>query len=265
MSRSGKAIVVKIGGSTFGSHDTTVEDIVHLQKQGKRLVIVHGGANMVTEWLSKQGGVTRFVRGERVTDKAALDMVTAVLGGLVNKEIVAAINNKGGRAVGISGIDGALIQGRIRDKEMGYVGEIARVDAGLLETLLESGFIPVIAPVGLFSVDRADDAPLMLNINGDTAAGEIAVAIGAEKVIFLTDVAGIKDKSGEVISSLSPTEAGALITSGVASGGMIPKIKACLRALSNTSTACIIDGTQPRALRREIEEGGIGTVIEREK
>ena len=256
-----KAIVVKIGGATFGSHDTTIEDIVYLQQQDNSLVVVHGGANVVTEWLSRQGVSTRFVHGERVTDEAALKMVTAVLGGLVNKEIVAAINGLGGQAVGICGIDGALLQSKLRDKEMGYVGAIVKVNTALLEALLQSGFIPVVAPVALHSFDKPDNAPLILNVNGDTVAGEITAAIGAERLIFLTDVAGICDHSGKLIPHLSPDEAEALMASGVASGGMIPKIKACLRALSNTSTTCIINGKQPHALLREIEGHGGGTTI----
>jgi acetylglutamate kinase len=256
-----KVCVVKIGGATLGSHDTTIEDIVHLQKRGKSLVIVHGGAKVVTEWLSKQEVSTKFVRGERVTDGAALEMVTAVLGGLVNKEIVAAINGLGGRAAGITGIDGALIQSKIRDEEMGYVGAIVKVNTALLEALLQSGFVPVVAPLSLHSFDRPDDAPLMLNVNGDTVAGEIAAAIGAEQLIFLTDVAGIRDDSGRLLSRLSPEEAAALIASGIASGGMIPKINACLRALSNISASCIIDGRQPHALLEEIEGRGSGTII----
>lgn len=260
--KSAKAIVVKIGGSTFGSHDTTIEDLIYLQKQGKPLVVVHGGANVVTDWLKRQGTPTKFVNGERVTDEAALEMVTAVLGGLVNKEIVADINSRGGKAVGITGIDGVLMQGKIRDKKMGYVGDIIKVDAALLEALLKSGFIPVIAPLSLHSFDREADMPLMLNINGDTVAGEIAAAIGAERVIFLTDVAGICDRSGALIPKLTPGEAEGLMASGVASGGMIPKIKACLRALSNTTTACIINGKEPHALRMEIEGKSNGTIIQ---
>ena len=253
--------MVKIGGATFGSHDTTLEDIVHLQKQGKPVVVVHGGAKVVSEWLSKRGISTRFIDGERVTDEATLDMVTAVLGGLVNKEIVADINNLGGRAVGISGVDGALIQGRIKSQEMGFMGTVVRVDTALLTALLQAGYIPVVAPVSLHSFDKPDKAPPLLNINGDPVAGEIAAAIGAEKLIFLTDVAGIRDQSGKLIPHLSPDEAEALIASGVASGGMIPKIRACLVALPNASTTCIIDGKQPHALLREIEGGGGGTTI----
>ena len=258
-----EVIVIKIGGATFGSHDTTLEDIVHLQQEGKSLVVVHGGANVVTEWLSRQGIPARFVRGERVTDEAALEMVTAVLGGLVNKEFVATINGLGGKAVGISGIDGALIKSKLRNKEMGYVGDIIKVNTALLETLLQSGFVPVVAPLSLYAVDKPDDAPPMLNLNGDTVAGEIAAAVGAERLIFLTDVAGVCDDSGKLIPQLSSDEAEALMASGVASGGMIPKINACLRALSDTSATCIIDGKQPHALLREVEEGGSGTTIRR--
>ncbi len=253
--------MVKLGGSTLGSHDPIIEDIVKLQRQGKSLVVIHGGGNLVTEWLSRQGTPTRFVRGERVTDQAALEMVTAVLGGLVNKEIVAAINCLGGQAVGISGVDGALVQSKIRDDEMGYVGTVVKINAALLEALLQAGFVPVIAPLSLHSVDKPDEAPGILNINGDPLAGEIAAAIGAEKLIFLTDVAGILDKSGKLLPRLSPDEAQALVVSGVASGGMIPKIKACLGALTNTSTTCIIDGRQPHALLREITSSGSGTII----
>ncbi len=260
-SKLDKIIVVKIGGATLGSHDTTIEDIVYLQQQGRLLVVVHGGANVVTKWLTKQGISTRFVDGDRVNDKSGLDMVTAVLGGLVNKEIVASINSLGGRAVGICGIDGALIQSRIREKKMGYVGEVVKVNLELLEVLLESGFIPVIGPLGLYSFDRPEGAPLSLNINGDTLAGEIAAAAGAEGLIFLTDVAGIFDHSGKLLSRLLPEEAEALMASGVASEGMVVKLKACLRALSNISTARIIDGRQPHALLREIEGASEGTTI----
>ncbi len=253
--------MVKIGGATLGSHDTAIEDIAYLQKQGRSLVIVHGGANLINTWLSKQGISATFVDGERVTDEATLEVVTAVLAGLVNKEIVAAITAAGGQAVGISGADGALIEGRMKDKEQGYMGTVVKVNTAPLMALLQSNFVPVIAPVSLHSFGRPDTAPRLLNINGDNVAGEIAAAIGAEKLIFLTDVAGIFDQSGKLLSHLSPDEAEALTASGVASGGMIPKIKACLRALSGASTACIIDGKQPHTLLREIEEGGCGTTI----
>jgi acetylglutamate kinase len=256
-----KVIVIKIGGATLGSHDTIITDVVKLQKQGESLVIVHGGAKVVTEWLRRQGTPTRFVHGERVTDPATLEMVTAVLGGLVNKEIVASINSLGGWAVGITGIDGTLLQGKVRDKKMGYVARIVAVNTTLLEALLSAGFIPVVAPLSMHSGDKPDGAPLMLNVNGDTVAGEIAAATKAKRLIFLTDVVGIKDQSGKLITELSPNEAQALIASGTVSGGMIPKIRACLRALSHSAVARIIDGRKPQALLREVEGDGVGTTI----
>jgi acetylglutamate kinase len=256
-----KVAVVKIGGSTLGNHDTTIEDLAELQRQGKSVVVVHGGGKLITEWLARQGISSRFIQGERVTDRATLEVVVSVLAGLVNKEIVAAINDRGGRAAGISGVDGALIAGRIEDEEKGYVGKITKVNTALLEALLEAAFIPVVAPVGLNSADRPANAPVTLNFNADFVAGEIAAAIGAERLIFLTDVAGICDQSGTLLPWLSPAEAETLLGSGVASGGMIPKIKACLRALSNASATCIIDGRQSHVLLREVEEGSGGTTI----
>ena len=256
-----KVIVVKIGGATLGSHDTTVEDIVSLQQQGRLLVIFHGGGKLLTEWLAKQGVSTRFVHGERVTDKPTLEVATAVLAGLANKEITAAINSLGGQAVGISGVDGAIIQGKLKDSALGYVGMVAKVNTAPLETLLKAGYVPVISPMSLYSFDRPDDAPQILNVNGDLVAGEIAAAIGAERLIFLTDVAGVCDQSGKLLPRLSYSEAEALMASGIASGGMIPKINACLRALATTSTARVIDGRQPHALLKELEDSGKGTTI----
>jgi acetylglutamate kinase len=258
-----KVIVIKIGGATLGSHDTTIEDIVSLQQRGKSLVVVHGGGKMITSWLEKRGISTRFINGERVTDEATLEVVVSVLVGVVNKEIVADINALGGMAIGISGVDGAFIQGRIKDKELGYVGMVAKVTPAPLEALLKSGYIPVVAPVGLHA-DKLEKAPKVLNINADIVAGEVAAAIGAEKLIFLTDVVGVCDQLGNLLSRLSPDEAEALVASGTASGGMIPKIKACLRALSDASTACIIvDGRQSHALLDYIYGKGGGTIIEK--
>jgi acetylglutamate kinase len=256
------AVVVKIGGATLGSHDPIVEDVIELQRRGKPLIIVHGGGKMVTQWLARQGITTRFVRGERVTDGPALEVVTAVLGGLVNKQIVAAINCLGGRAVGVSGVDGGLVQSRIRDKEMGYVGTAVRVDTELLGALLQAGFVPVVSPLSLHAFDRPEDAPGILNMNGDPLAGEIAAAIGAERLIFLTDVAGITGGDGRVLTRLSPDDAEALVASGVASGGMIPKINACIMAISSGAMACIVDGREPHALLKAMEGEKLGTTIE---
>lgn len=256
-----KPIVVKIGGATFGKRDPILEDIVALQKKGKSLVVIHGGGSMVTEWLKKQGAETKFVRGERITDKTALDIVAAVLGGLANKQIVATINHLGGKAVGISGVDGAMIQARIANPELGYVAETVKVDPAVINTLLQAGFIPVIAPVVDYTVDRPADAPLFLNINGDPLAGEIAAALGADKLIFLTDVTGVLDKNGKLLEIITIPEAKELIDSGTASGGMIPKLNACLTAAAHKTTTCIVDGRQPHALISAIESDHAGTII----
>jgi len=199
-----KVIVIKLGGSIFHNKDTTVADIVKLQKQGRQLVIVHGGANIVNGWLKRLKIPTRIIHGERVTDAATLEVVAAVLGGLVNKEIVAAIISGGGQAVGISGADGGLLQAKMRNEEMGYMGNVVRVNPAPLVALLAAGIIPVVSPVSLHAVDRPKGAPRLLNINGDPAAGEIAAAIGAERLIFLTDVAGINDGSGRLLAELTP-------------------------------------------------------------
>jgi len=261
VSKLDKIIVVKLGGATLGSHDTAIEDMVALQQQGKSLVVVHGGGRLITEWLEKQRIPSRFVRGQRVTNGATLEVVTSVLAGLVNKEITASINNLGGKAMGISGVDGALIKARVKDKELGYVGTVAEVNLAPLEAILKLGYIPVVAPIGLYSFDKPDKAPPVLNINADAVAGEIAAAAGAERLIFLTDVAGIRDQSGGLINQLSPDKAKALMDSGVISGGMIPKVEAGLRALSAAATTSIVDGRQPHALLKEIEDHRGGTTI----
>lgn len=257
-----KVIVVKVGGATLGSHDTAIEDLVELQKSSINLVVVHGGGKLITAWLEKQGIQSRFISGERYTDQTTLEVATAVLSGLVNKDIVASINRLGGRAVGISGVDGSLIEGKIVEEEKGYVGAVTRVNTTILETLVQAGFIPVIAPIGMNSGHSTDDVPQTLNYNSDIVAGEIAAAIKAERIIFLTDVTGISDSSGNLLSKLTPDEAESLIVTGAASGGMIPKIKACLIALKETSTTSIIDGRQSHALLNEIRGKNTGTTIQ---
>ena len=256
-----EVIVVKIGGSTLGQHDTTLEDIVGLQKQGRPVVIIHGGGKIITEWLTKLGTATQFVQGERVTDKAGLDVTAAVLSGLVNKDLAAAIQNLGGRAAGISGADGALLQGRIKRPELGYVGDIVKVNTALIEALLQNGFAPVISPVSLNPFDKPAGSPALLNVNADIAAGEIAAAMGAHKLVFLTDIAGVCDKAGQVIGRLNIKEAEAMIASGTASGGMIPKIRAGIRALECAGEVRIIDGRLPHALLKEINGSEGGTTI----
>ncbi|MDO8567624.1 MAG: acetylglutamate kinase, partial [Dehalococcoidales bacterium] len=166
-----KVIVVKMGGVVLNSSDTTVQDIVELQRRGRPLVVVHGGGNMVTEWLKRQGVATKFVRGERVTDKETLAVAVSVLAGLANKQFVAVINSSGGRAIGISGVDGGLIQARVKNEEMGYVGSIVKVNPESLNVIINAGFIPIVSPIGL-NIEPKDE--LLLNINGDPVAGEIA-------------------------------------------------------------------------------------------
>lgn len=258
-------IVVKIGGSTLGQHDTTLEDLIELQKRSQYLIVVHGGGKIISEWLARLGASTDFVRGERVTDKAGLEIATAVLSGIVDKELVAAINNLGGKAVGISGADGSLLQCRKKDNKLGYVGTVEKVNTELLEILLKAGYMPVISSISLNATEKPGNGPLLLNVNADIAAGEIAAAAGADKLIFLTDTPGICDKSGKVIAELDIDEAENLIGSGVATSGMIPKIRSGIRALDSVLAARIIDGRRPHALFEEIENGDGGTTIHKKK
>jgi acetylglutamate kinase len=257
-----KTVVVKIGGSTLGSHDTTIEDLVTLQQRGLSLVVVHGGGKISTEWLARLDIPTAFVRGLRVTNAQTLEVVIAALAGLVNKQLVAEIQARGGKAIGISGVDGGVLEAKpLSGGELGYVGEIAKVNLAPLLAILDSHHIPVVAPLSLEWPAISKEASFILNVNADTAAGEIAAALQADRLVFLTDVAGIMDSSGKVISELSQAEAIELIDSGVASGGMVPKIQACLSALSAVNTARIIDGSTSHALLREIEGDTEGTAI----
>ncbi len=261
MIRITKPLVIKIGGSTLGHTDTTVEDLVTLQRKGIPIVVIHGGAQTVTDWLSRLGIPTRFIQGLRVTDLETLKVVTAVLAGLVNKELVSALWKLGGKAVGLSGVDGGLIMAKNRTRELGYTGEELRVNVALLEILLDAGYMPIIAPVSLGLLQDTDTNTNLLNVNADTAAGEIAAALRAEKLIFMTDVPGLYDGSKNLIRRISPESAKELSTSGIASGGMVAKIEACLIALTKISVTRIIDGRVPHALLSEIEGTGDGTTI----
>lgn len=258
-----KPIVVKIGGSTLGAHDTTLEDLVTLQKRNVSVVVVHGGAKAISDWLSRMGIVSSFVNGLRVTDEKSLEVVTAVLAGLVNKELVAAIESLGGKAIGMSGVDGSLVQAQIRTPELGYVGEVVKVNAALLKAIMEVGYIPVIAPVSLSSPEESEKGIKLLNVNGDTIAGEIAAALNAEKLIFLTDVPGLCDREGKLIPYLTVAEADTLATSGVTSGGMVVKMEACLKALAKVPVIRIINGKVPHILLSEVEGKAEGTTITR--
>lgn len=258
MQKAKETIVVKIGGSTLNSDNATIDDLVSLQKRGLSLVVVHGGAQEVSHWLTRLGITTNFIRGLRVTDVKTLEVVTAILAGLVNKELVAAIETHGGKAVGLSGVDGALIQSEIKNPELGYAGKVVKVDITPLEVLMKAGYIPVISPVSLGLAKEP-----ILNVNGDTVAGELAAALSANRLIFLTDTEGICDSSGKVVARLNSVEAKELLASGVASGGMIPKIESCLRALSTVPVTRIIDGRLPHALIVEIEGMVGGTTLAR--
>jgi acetylglutamate kinase len=254
-------IVVKIGGSTLGSHDTTLEDLVALQREGWRSAVVHGGGATISEWLDSRATPTRFVRGLRVTDAESLQVVVAVLAGLVNTELVAAISALGGQAIGLSGADGGLLRVRQLDRELGYVGQIERVDSDMLVRLFDAGYLPVVAPLGLLWENQRLQSQI-LNINADTVAGEMAFALAAQWLVFLTDVAGVSGSDGGSLAHLSCPAAAALIDQGTVSGGMIPKVEACLRACQGHTRTAIIDGRQPHALLAAVQQGRfLGTTI----
>lgn len=254
-------IVVKLGGSTLGSHDTTLEDLVALQRQGVSPVVVHGGGKLISEWLKRMGLTAEFVRGLRVTDAETLKVVTAVLAGLVNKELVASLHKLGGKAFGLSCADGGIMQAEIKDAELGYVGEVSKVDGQALRLLLAAGYLPVVAPLSILN-DNGNGV-LLANMNGDTVAGALASALGAARLVFMTDVDGIHDASGKVLPRLTVPEARTLMSSGVASGGMLPKLESCLKALSEVPEVRVIDGRKPHALLREVEGIGGGTTVVR--
>ena len=253
-----KIIVIKLGGSVLGSRDTSLEDVARLKKEGYFPVIVHGGAATVNAWLTRLNIPTHIVQGERVTDKDTLEVVAAVLSGLVNKETTSILLELGVKAVGISGVDGGLVSAKPRGSDWGYMGDIEHVDPSILKTLIENGFVPVVSPV---SLNAASDPVRLLNINGDPVAGELASALKAEKLVFLTDIAGIKDATGKFIKSITPFSAEELITSGVATGGMVPKIRAAIKAASASTVTSIVDGREPNILYNEVTCGGFGTVI----
>ena len=223
-------------------------DLVSLQREGTEVVVVHGGGSVISQWMQRQGILPQFVGGLRVTDADSLDIVVAVLGGLINKELVALLEQMGGRCVGMSGIDNRMLTCGIANPELGFVGEVEEVNTRPIRTALEAGYIPMIAPLGVHRFDGSENSGKPLNINGDTVAGELARELEADRLVFLTDVAGVMDSGGRVISRLDQRRANILLNSGVAGGGMIPKLQACLRGLEGGGVADIIDGRQPNAL-----------------
>jgi acetylglutamate kinase len=258
---SAKRFLVKIGGSTLGQEDTTLEDLAWLQGQGYQPIVVHGGGKTITQWLEKMAVPTKFVGGLRVTDEQSIDVVVAVLAGVVNKGLVASINAIGGRAMGLSGADGAMVKGRIKDPQLGLVGEVTRVDGGPVEATLAKGYMPVISPIGVLEKDGKATQTL-LNINADTAAAAIGAALGVETCIFLTDVPGVKGADGNVMPRLSPSRVKELTASGVISGGMIPKVEAAMQALAFVKSSLILDGRTSHALRQSLAGAALGTRIE---
>ena len=253
-------LVAKIGGSTLGRHDTTLADIVALQRKGLRPVVVHGGGALISEWLVRHNVATRFERGLRVTDVESLKVVVAVLAGLVNKEIVASLTALGARAFGLSGADSGILRARMLDPKLGFVGEITGVETRALLSLLDDGVIPVIAPIALQWEAEKPTAQL-LNINADAAAGAIAAALSARWLGFLTDVSGVGTAEGVIATRLPAAEAHALIEAGVIEGGMIPKVQACLTAARAGCECVIVDGRDEHALLGLVESRTTGTVV----
>jgi acetylglutamate kinase len=265
---SGKTLVIKYGGAAMERADLKgpfALDVILLRLVGINPVIVHGGGPQIGALMKRLGKEPRFVGGMRVTDAETVEIVEMVLVGKINKEIVGLINHHGGRAVGLSGKDADLLRARRRphrlpggeEVDIGLVGEVEAVNPTPIRLLEEHGFIPVIAPVGVGAGGET------YNINADLVAGEIAAALGAEKLIHLTDVQGIQGPDGHLVSTLSRKEAERLVNEGVIDGGMLPKVESALRALEGgTAKAHIIDGRVPHAILLELfTREGIGTEI----
>lgn len=268
---SGKTVVIKYGGNAMINETLkhqVMEDITLLKFIGLNPIVVHGGGPDISKELNDKGIRSRFVNGLRVTDEATVKVAQQVLIGKTNKEIVSLLNTKGGRAIGISGIDGSFIecekQKTIVDGEevdIGFVGKIKHVKRCILDLLSNDQWIPVVAPIG------TDDEGNSYNINADTVAGAVATAVQAEKLILLTDVEGIKDENGEIVYEADRHKIDEMLENGTINGGMIPKVKGCLEAIDNGVTGVhIIDGRIPHCLLLEIfTKSGIGTLIKSDK
>jgi len=269
---SGKKIVVKYGGHAMGDEaiaDMFARDVVLLKQVGVDPIVVHGGGPQIGQMLDRLKIKSSFIDGLRVTDKETVEIVEMVLSGSINKQLVGAINNAGGLAIGLSGKDGNLIRARKlrRTKadpdsniekilDLGFVGEPREINARVLDIFESSDIIPVIAPIGV------GDAGETYNINADTAAGAVAAAVGATRFLLLTDVAGVLDKQKKLIPELTIAQAKALIADGTISGGMIPKIETCIEAVEGgVEAAVIIDGRVPHSILLELFAEGAGTLI----
>ncbi len=253
-------VVIKFGGHAMGDDEAMASfarDIVLMQQVGANPVIVHGGGPMINEMLAKLGVKSEFVNGKRVTDAATVDVVEMVLSGMVNKRIVQAINAQGGKAVGLSGKDANLMICDPADPALGFVGEPAEMDPSVLFNLFEDNMIPVIAPLG---AGRDGET---FNVNGDTAAGAIAAALKADRLLLLTDVAGVKNAAGEVVTELTAAEVEKMTADGVIAGGMIPKTETAINAVRGGVRACtIVDGRVANAVLLELfTDHGAGSMI----
>ena len=262
---AGKAVVIKYGGSAMS--DTELQgsfavDVVLLKSIGLRPVVVHGGGPQIGATLERMGKRSAFVDGLRVTDDETMEVVEMVLGGKVNRGIVDLIQQRGGRAVGLTGSDGGMIrvtQRVVPDRDLGRVGRIVEIDPAPIAAVIDADFVPVIAPIG---VDRTG---VTHNVNADEAAGAIAVALGAEKLILLTDVEGIRDRDERLIGRLSVDAARKLISEGTIRDGMIPKVECCIAVLEEgVGSTHVIDGRMLHAILLEIfTDGGVGTLLSR--
>ena len=258
---AGSIVVVKFGGNAMGDDAAMAEfarDIVLMKQVGVNPVVVHGGGPMINEMLAKLGIESSFVRGKRVTDAATIEVVEMVLTGLVNKRIVQAIMDEGGRAVGLSGKDDKLMVAEADDPELGFVGKPKDLRVQVLHDLNAAGIIPVVAPLA-----SGTNAGETFNVNGDTAAGAIAGALKADRLLLLTDVPGVKGKDGEVMTELNATQVRDMIADGTIAGGMIPKTETALKALDDgVRAAVILDGRLPNASLLELfTDHGAGSMI----
>ncbi len=253
-------VVIKLGGHAMGSAEAMDEfarDVALMRQVGVNPVIVHGGGPMINDMLKRLDIQSEFVNGKRVTDAATMEVVEMVLSGVVNSNIVQAITEQGGRAVGVSGKDGGLIICEQENPDLGLVGKPTTVNPRLLQDFADKGIIPVIAPLGMGANGET------FNINGDTAAGAIAAALKADRLLLLTDVAGVKNAASEVLTELSASQINEMIAEGTIAGGMIPKVQTALDALDGgVRAAVILDGRAPNACLLELfTEHGAGSII----
>ncbi len=250
-------VVIKIGGSVSVEADAAFAAITSLHDGGHQVVVVHGGGPLVGEWTKRFGLETRFIRGLRVTDEATRDTALAVLAGLSNKRIVAALLARGVAAAGISGIDGGTLRAAREEPSIGLVGRIELVDSSLIEDLLDAGHVPVVAPA---AIDASDGE--LLNVNADAAAGAIAASLPARLLALVTDVPGVRSADGTTIARLDATAASVLIADGTIEGGMLPKVEACLLASGAGSRAAILSARGVEAIERLLAGEAVGTVFD---